>query len=249
MPRTIGGLIAARTRTAQHILALADLLALYEAKGGLRRDLEAIRDAGLKAEAHSLAQSVAKGEGSGASLHALEAFAALQREYNEVMAVVQAVRGDLAKAGAGVELIAAIDRILVNEAQVVIRAVEKEGGGTERHAVRSASQEALRAEIAKDAGALLGLGGVKAALGERKVSAARLLKVKSDAEALSGKLATRATKKGEKQAATEAKSEAAREQSARWSACYRLLGLMAQQNQGVAELLKEAARPRAKKKA
>jgi len=71
----------------------------------------------------------------------LSAFALLQREYAEAMAVVQAVRGELAKA-APPELLAALDRILVNEAQVVIRTVEKSdgGGGSDREGLGVAGE-------------------------------------------------------------------------------------------------------------
>jgi hypothetical protein len=247
MPRTLGGLVAARTRTARQILADPTLLSLFEAKGGLRRDLEAIRDAGDSAEAHGVSQSVSKGERGGATLDVVSSFAALQREYTAVMAVVQAVRGDLGE-GAPHELVSAIDRILVNEAQVIVRTVEKEDGKKARQATRSTSQEALRTEIAKDAAALIALTAVHAALAERRVDLARLDKLKSDADALAGKLAVRATKKGASKAATGLRADAAKGQSAKWSACYRILAMVGQEDQRVATLLQEAARPAKKKK-
>lgn len=247
MARTFGGLVAARTRTARQILADPTLLALFEDKGGLRRDLEAIRDAGESAEAQGVAQSVAKGQSGGATLDVLKSFAAVQREYNDVMAVVQAVRGDLGK-DAPSDLVSALDRILVNEAQVIVRTVEKEDGKKAREAARSTSQEALRAEIAKDAAALVALTAAHAALAERKVSLVRLHKLKDDADALAGKLAARATKKGAGKVATGMRAEAEKAQSAKWSSCYRILAKVGQVDQRVDALLKEAARPASKKK-
>lgn len=233
--------VAARTRAAKQILGSAELLAIYEDAGGLREDLEAIRDAGVSAEAQSLAQSTTKGDGKAATLDVLTAFATLQREYTAVMGAVQAVRGDLARAGAPKDVVTALDQVLVNEAQVVIVSVPQEDGGKKRRATASESQEALRAEIARDAKALLALTAAHQALGRRKVDEPRLTGLRDAAEALSGKLAERATKKGAAKAATSAKSDSVKDQSQRWGECYRLLALTGQRDERVAQLLKEAA--------
>ena len=233
--------VAARTRAAQQILGDQGLLARYEAVGGLYEDLEAIRDAGLRAEAQSLEQSTSKGQGKGATLDVLQAFVSLQREYTALMAAVQAARGDLARAGAPNELLAAVDQILVNEAQVVLVSAQQPDGGKKLRAARSVSQEALRAEIARDAQALLELSAAHEALARRKVDGARLTDLRQAAEALSGHLAERAAKKGAGKAATDGKSEAVKAQSERWGECYRLLALLAQRDGRVAQLLKEAA--------
>lgn len=233
--------VAARTRAAKQILGTVELLAIYEDVGGLREDLEAIRDAGVSAEAQSLAQSTTKGDGKAATLDVLTAFADLQREYAAVMGAVQAARGDLARADAPKDVLTALDQIMVNEAQVVIVSVPQEDGGKKRRATASESQEALRAEIARDAKALLSLTAAHQALGRRKVGEPRLTKLRDDAEALSGKLAERAAKKGAAKAATSAKSDSVKDQSQRWAECYRLLALTGQRDERVAQLLKEAA--------
>jgi hypothetical protein len=239
--------IAARTRAAQQILDTADLLSLYESVGGLASDLEAIRDSGLAAEAGMLAQGSARSAGEAATADVLKSFAALQKEYVAVMAAVQAARRDLEKGGAGHETLVAVDRILVNEAQIVVQTAAQPDGSKKRTASRSASQEALRAEIAKDAAALLDLDAATKALAKRKVTKARLGKLKDEADALAGKLAERAVKKGEQKAKTAAKADVATEQSEAWNACYRLLSLAGQKDARVAALLREAARPRKKK--
>ncbi|HSN97026.1 MAG TPA: hypothetical protein VLS89_01975 [Candidatus Nanopelagicales bacterium] len=240
--------VAARTRAAQQILGDQGLLTRYEAVGGLSDDLEAIRDAGLRAEAQSLLQSTSKGQGKAATLDVLQAFAALQREYMGLMAAVQAARGDLARTGASNDLLAALDQILVNEAQVVVvSAPQPEGENGKKRRARSVSQEALRAEISRDAKALLELGAAHEALTRRKVDTARLSRLQEDAEALAGQLAERAVKKGAGKAATNGKSDAVKEQSDRWAECYRLLALVGQRDERVAQLLKEAAQALKKK--
>jgi hypothetical protein len=241
--------LAARTRTAQQILDNAELRALYESVGGLASDLEAIRNSGLAAEAGMLAQSGARSAGVGATADILQSFVALQKEYVAVMAAVQAVRRDLEQGGADHDTLAALDGILVNEAQVVIHTEALPDGSKGRKASRSASQEALRAEIAKDAAALLALEAAQKALTKRKVTKARLQKLKEGADELAGKLAERAVKKGEAKAKTAAKVDAADAQSSAWNACYRLLALVGQKDTRVAQLLREAARPRKKKEA
>ncbi len=148
--------VAARTRAAIQILETPDLLTKYDELGGLQRDLVAIRDAGLEAEAANLSQSQAKSTGKGATIDVLAGFASLQKEYSSVMAVLQAVRAELYRTGAPADLVAKMDGIIRNEAQVTVKIWEEEGE-KKRKVSKSQSQEALRAEVSKDAGSLLDL--------------------------------------------------------------------------------------------
>src|SRR4051794_41032870 len=114
-------IVAARTRAAEYILGNKELLAQFEAKGGLKEDLIAIRDAGRRAEALDVAQKGAQAAGGAATVEVGETFANVQREYVSIMAVVQAVRHDFDRPGTPADLLAELDRILVNEAEVSIR--------------------------------------------------------------------------------------------------------------------------------
>jgi hypothetical protein len=174
---TFDSTIAARTRAATQILATPELLASYEARGGIAQDLESLRGHGQTAEALSQAQSAAQAQGGAATLAVLGPFVTLQKDYSGIMAVVQAVRHDLEQAKAPVELVSAVDRILVNEAEVAIRTVLGKDGKASKKAVKSERQEALRAEIAEDARALLALGAIHPALEKRKVDGPRLAKL------------------------------------------------------------------------
>jgi len=253
---TYDATVAARTRCADKILAAPDLLAAYEAKGGLAEDLQAIRDAGQKAEILSQAQSAAQAAGGAATIGLLADFAALQREYKAVMAVVQAVHHDLEQAQAPAEVIEAVDRILVNEAEVAIRTVVDaegkpvagKGGKAKKKAVKRVSQEALRAEIARDARALVNLAPAHAALAKRKVDQARLDKLLAAAEALAGKLADRAATKGNQKASTTGLHDAVEAQKQSWGACYRILASLGREDPRVDALLAETARKRPDKK-
>jgi hypothetical protein len=245
---TFDSTVAARTRAAAQILATPDLLASYEARGGIAEDLASIRDHGQTAEALSQAQSVAQAQGGAATLAVLGPFVALQKEYSAIMAAVQAVRHDLAKAKAPVEVLSAVDKILVNEAEVTIRTVLDRDGKAQKKAIKSASQEALRTEIARDARALFDLGSIQNALEKRKVDGPRLLKLITVAESLSGKLAGRASAKGAQKAATTALHDAVDEQKQVWTACYRLLAAVGRDDARVAQLLSEAAPRRSSKK-
>jgi hypothetical protein len=240
--RGFNSLVAARTRAATQIVEIADLLDKYQALGGLARDLEAIRQAGLEAEAANLEQSQSKAAGKGAGVEVMTHFAELQKEYAAVMAIVTAVRADLARNNASADLITRLDGIIANEAQLSVKVYVDDGGEKKRRARKSVSQEALRAEIAKDAAALLELSELETALGERRVDRSRLDALRQSAENLSGLLATRAAKKGAAKAATKAEREAAARQSELWSASYRLLRALANQDERVRSLLSEAAR-------
>ena len=245
---TFDSTIAARTRAAAQILSTPDLLASYEAKGGISEDLESIRDHGQTAEALSQAQSAAQAQGGAATLAVLGPFVALQKEYSAIMAVVQAVRHDLEKANAQGEVLSAVDQIILNEAEVSIRTVLDGEGKAKKKAVKSTSQEALRAEIARDARALLSLVAIHNALEKRKVDGPRLAQLITVAESLAGKLASRATAKGAQKTATTALHDAVSEQKQVWSACYRLLASVGHGDARVAQLLSEAAYKRSAKK-
>jgi hypothetical protein len=226
--------VAARPRTARSILDTPALLAIYQEVGGLPSDLDAIVVAGTHAEAGALGQSQSKGAQQAATLDVNKSFIEVQREYVAVMSVVQAVLKDVAGDAATV---AALKQILVNEAPVVITTTAS-GAKKSR---KSTSHEALRAEIDRDASALLALQPAAAALAARKVDAARLTKLQADAHALSGKLAVSTTQKGAKKAATQATYQAVAEQKLAWQAAYRLLHLVGVRDARVAALLKESA--------
>lgn len=234
--------VAARTRAADCILGRPDLLALFTSYGGLSTDLEIIRDTGLEVEAQELAKSTAVGKGVTATEEAMLHFAAIQKEYVAVMSVVRLVRQDFEDAGDSA-LVGTLEQILKNEAVVTVKTVQQDGKPT-RKVSRSVSTEALRAEITKDAKALVALKAAHKALAKRTVSLARLQKLQAAAEELAGKLADRATKKGAQRTATAAKSDAVERQAKRWGAAYRVLAMVGQADARVAELLKEAARPR-----
>ena len=165
-----------------------------------------------------------------------------------VMAIVQAARRDLAKAGASIDVLRAVDQILVNEAEVAIRTTVEPDGKKSKKAVKRASQEALRAEIAKDARALLDLSAIHPVLAKRKVDAPRLSAMVATSGSLAGKLAERATAKGAQKSATSAMHDAVSEQKQVWGACYRLLAALGNEDSRVAQLLAEAARKRSKTK-
>jgi len=239
--------VAARTRAADQILRLAELLAVYEACGGLREDLVAIRDAGQRAELLDGAQSAAQAAGGAATSDVLTAFAALQADYKAVMAVAKAVQGDLARADADAATQSAIAKILVNEAEVSLRSVsdgvDADGKARSKKVSRpKVSQEALRAEIARDAAALAALKPAASALTKRKVTAKRLARLQADAAALAGKLADRAVSKAGSRTATAAEGEAVASQRALWGACYRLLAAAGRDDHRIETLIREGAR-------
>ncbi len=235
-----GSKVAARTRTAVQILDTAELVAKYEEQGGLARDLERVRDAGLEAEAANLGQSQSKTGGKSATVEVLTTFAAIQKEYSSIMAVVRMVRAELARGGEAA-LVGPVDAIIKIEAEVGVRTYE-EAGGKKRRKRRLKSQEALRAEIAKDAGALLALTDIHPALAERRVAPSRLEALRDEAEKLSGLLGSRASAKGAAKAATKVEHKAVKRQREAWGACYPLLAALARQDERVRSLLAEAGR-------
>jgi hypothetical protein len=234
--------VAARTRAAEHIVANPELLSQYENLGGLATDLQKIAQSGRHAEVLSQVRGATKADGTAATLDVLEAFANLQRDYVATMAVLQAVQMDLETANAPADLRAAVKKILVNEAAVVMTSVPKDDGTTKKVAVKSKSQEALRAEIRKDAEAILALPALLDALSKRKVTKARIQALSDGADALAGKLATRSVKQGAGKDATSQVAAAVREQSRVWSACYRILMLLGNRDERVRSLLAPAAK-------
>lgn len=238
--------VAARTRAAQTLLSDEKLLSSYEAIGGLPEDLEHIASTGLRAEAANLAQSQAAAHGQGATEVATTAFHRLRGEHASVMAVVIAVKGSLVRNNAPAETIATLDRIIKNEAPVRTVSVTTKTGEKRTSTRKISSRETVRAEIRKDALALLEAKKIRAALARRKVSAARLKAMANDAESLSGLLGERAVSKGAAKAATLVEREAVKAQKDAWAAAYRLLAQLGRADPRVAALLKEAAWPRGK---
>jgi hypothetical protein len=232
-----GKLVSARTRCVKQILATPELLAAFNNVGGKDSDLQAIANSGDHAEAFNLAQSQAKGGNVASTVEVHKAFAELQREYSAVMAVLQAVILEFARAGTDIQTLAALKQILVNEAQVVVTA---DAGTATGSAKRSRSHEALRAEIQKDASALLALSAAGPTLAGRKVDAVRLTKLRDAAAALSGKLSERAVNKGVTKAATQEERKAVAEQKEVWASTIRLLMLAAANDARIKALLSEA---------
>jgi len=258
--RTFDSIVAARTRAASEIMNNPELLTTYERRGGKRADLAKIVEHGQRAERLHQMQSEMQAAGGAATTTVLTEFLALQREQTQVMAAVRAVVNDLREAGAPVEVVQGLTKILVNEARVVLRPVEDEGeeeGGSEdggegegegkrprRRAVRSQSQEAVRAEIQKDAGALLQLTAAHPALAERQVDHERLETLYANAQGLSGRLATRVVRKAEAQGATKAVRNAAAAQRRIWGSSYGLLTLAAQDDVRIRQLLADTTSKR-----
>lgn len=65
--------------------------------------------------------------------------------------------------------------------------------------------------------------------------------MKTDASELAGKLAQRAAAKGASKEVTTEMREAVQQQSRAWTACYRILALVAQEDPRVKSLLVEAS--------
>lgn len=263
--RTFDTIVAARTRAASEILNSPELLAIYERRGGKRADLEKMVEQGQLAERLYQTRSEAQATGGAATATVVTAFGALQQENVQVMASARAAMNDLREAEAPVEVLEGLSKILANETRIVLRPIEDEGkgeggssepkseseGGAEnqapvprprRRAVRSRSQEAIRAEIQKDAGALLQLTAAHPALAERQVSKARLETLYASAQALSGRLATRVVRKAQSLGATKALRNAAAAQRRIWSSNYGLLTLAAQDDIRIRQLLADTSR-------
>jgi|GEM_PF-1549002 len=215
--------VRARTRAAAFMQSDPQLLAAFVAQGGMQSDLLLIVEAGMRAEAANLAQSGRMADGKAATVDVTRRFAALMREYKSVMAVLRAVLRDLKKGHADVTLIEQVAQVLVDETEVSV-AVTPNSDGTKAVKVRkSATQDAIRAEIYRDAATLAGLTGVHEALGSRQVPVARLQAMAAEAEALQGLLATRVAKKAERKGATAEVYEAVNAQREAWNAVSRLM--------------------------
>lgn len=235
--------VEARTQTARQILNSPDLLKLFLAHGGLKRDLEKIVEYGETAEAHNQAQSGARAAGGAATETVLRGFVGAQKEYTAIMAVTQAVLHDLREANADPGAIAALEQILVNEAEVHIRQIEKDAAdGTKgkKAQVKSLAQEAVRAEIQKDAQALLDLKAAHKAFADRNVGTGRIQALHDAADGLKGKLADRVVKKAGGKAVTEDEHAAVKAQKAKWGAIYRILAAVGRDDARVAALLATA---------
>jgi hypothetical protein len=238
---TFNKTVAGRTRAAEYILGNQELRALFEARGGLASDLESIIQSGRRAEILFQVRGNVNAEGNAATVEILQAFADLQREYVAIMAVLQAVKLDLERAGTGGDTLATVKKILQNEVPVVFRTVEV-AETKKRVAVRSKSQEAIRAEIRKDAAAMQEVPAILQALAARKVPATRIKALCNAADALTGKLADRAVAKGAGKTASKEIADAVREQRQVWGGCYRILALVGEADLRVRSLLSEAKR-------
>jgi hypothetical protein len=234
--------VAARTRAAQQILDTPDLRARFESLGGLKADLEKLIQTGLAAEALNHAQSDAKATGKAATIQVLQAFEALQDEYSLILGAARAVRSDLAAEQEPGGVIQRLDDIIRNEAQVTVTIEEAVDGGKSRKVRRKASQEALRAEIEKDAVALAGFTEIAGRLTERRCDPQRLERLRRSAQELSGQLGNRVVKKGAQKAITSQEQEMVAAQRQKWGGVYRLLAALGRQDERVMQLLREAGR-------
>ncbi|MDP3503751.1 MAG: hypothetical protein Q8S33_25670 [Myxococcales bacterium] len=170
----------------------------------------------------------------------LRSFDALQRDYSLVMAVVRAVRAAVARANPDDPLLTRLDDIIANTAAVTVEINEQPDGKKTRTRSKALSQEAIRAEIQRDAEALLALAAVQAALAERRVDRPRLERLRDGAGGLSGKLGDRAAKKGASKDATERERVAAASQRDLWGGVYGILAALGRQDARVSVLLKDA---------
>ncbi|MBI5494670.1 MAG: hypothetical protein HY904_06540 [Deltaproteobacteria bacterium] len=241
---SFGKPVTARTQAAKYVKERADLLAKYLSKHGLESDLDAIIEFGGVAQALNSAQGQSLGAGKGATGDVQARFVALQQSYNDVMAGLLAVIGDLKRAKPQKpDVITEAERIYKNESALLITITETDGG-KKGEAARSKAQEALRAEIWKDADALLSFKGGKAALEKRGLTTDALTALKTNADDLAGSLATRTAKKGASKNVTVQERQAVADQADYWGSCYRILALTAENDESLKGLLKTARRPR-----
>jgi hypothetical protein len=239
-PQTFNSTVAARTRAAAEILRVPEYLANYVQAGGRAEDLTKVVDLGQRAELLHQEQSQTRAAGGAATETVQVRFEAVRGEYSKVMAAVQAVEKDLIEAGAPVEVVRAVRQILANESERVLLPADGEaapGESPRRRSVRSRSQEALRAEIQKDTGALIQLEAAHEALAERKVDRPRLDELHRGALELTGQLAVRVTRKGKAKGTTQSLRGMVTEQRRVWGTIYRLLRLAGQADPRIKELL------------
>lgn len=238
---TFNSVVAARTSVAGQVLTTSELLQQYESAGGLPSDLEILQQQGQVAEAASLGRSQARHAGKGMTLEVRAAFAAMKKEWSSIRSVLHAVRGNLARANAPAGLLAKIDGISTNEAELVSSVVEEEGV-KKRRLRKSVSHEAQRAEIARDSAALLALTEIHPELAARRVDVERLQGLHKAATDLLGAFATRVTLQGAQKNATQVERAAVARQRAQWAASYPLLRALARNDERFRALLAETTR-------
>ncbi len=212
-----GPVVAARTAVAAQILGAPDLLEKYVKLGGSRSDLESIQRHGLAAEALNHAQGAAKTEKGLLTADVQAALFNLKREYAGVMVAVRSLRGELEEDG-DADGVRRLTDIIKSEATTGFQVLELGDGKTAKKEARVRSQEVIRAEIARDAASLLAFTRVAAKLADRGVTRPRLEALKTDAEALTGKIVARGSAAGAKKATTAEERAAVAKQTARWSA-------------------------------
>lgn len=240
--KVFNSVVAARSRTAQQILSVQDLLALFVGVGGLPSDLDAVLAAGREAEANNLTQGASFTDGKVATLGVQTAFAVLQREYQGLLGVLRAIQGGLERNGAPKELITRLEEVIANRAAVIVTEdVPLDASKpAKKSAKRSESHESVRAEIERDATAILAFSEILNALKDRQWPVTRVTKLQTDARALSGKLGERAARKGAAKDASLKERQAVALQSSVWDSIYDLLASVARKDARVAVLLKEA---------
>jgi len=226
-----------RAITAEMVLGNPVMLKKFLDGHGLKRDLERIRDEGRAAEAHNTTQSGSQAGGTAATKSVALAFMNLRGNYKTLFDALVAVEADLKEDGASDEVIARLVKIIKNEIPVV----QRTGEDGKKVMVRSESQENWRAEIEKDATAVIEFNEIHPQLEERQVKLESIKKMKKDAAGLSGKLAERAVKKGAAKTATKEERDAVKAQKARWAAVWRILEAVSRTEPGLAEMLKKAS--------
>jgi hypothetical protein len=239
---TFDSTVAARTRAVSQLINDPALLESFIAMGGLLEDLVTIRDQGRTAELLAQAQESTRSDGKAATLDVVAQFTALREEYALILAVLRALFGMLKRANADKALLQRLADIIANHAETGIAEITLADGTKQKKAKKKLSQEAVRAEIERDAAALLAFPEISAALDARRVPRARLEKLRDDAMALGDKLGDRVAKKGASKAATKDIRAAVKAQSEAWGAAYTLLAMLGRENEQVRALLKDAVR-------
>ena len=230
--------VATRSRCAAHILNNPMTLQAFLELGGLETDLTRIVESGLAAERANSSQSQSLAQAMASTTDAQVAFAAVQFEYKLIMAVARATLEDLIDSGAPVEVVEAMRRVLADETAVHIKTVKGEGDAVVKKARKNRSQEAIRAEIWKDANALIENAALAAAMATRRVSADRLTALRTAAGLLEHRLSKTTLDKAARKAATAAENAAVKDQAKRWGA---VLGLLRRlEDETVQTLLKLA---------
>ena len=215
--------VAARTQAASYIKSNPAVLAQFTGSGGLTEELDLIIQHGRAAELANLGQSMATGVQLGETQVLHMDFATLQRSYKGVMAIVRAIRSALMREAADPSIIAAVEQVLENETPVHVKVVKGEDDKSIRSAMKRQSQEAIRAEIQKDATALLELTALTDRLAARGVTNERLTALRDSAIALIGQVDKSILSKAQRKEATAAESGAVRAQRQVWGGVYDIL--------------------------